>query len=172
MQDSFEQMIQKGAAVVDAGGGGMQITVFTKGQVVTTQHLALGTMRIREQLARKSRNLAQYELQIEELVKKELEVFKSMYLDKTDIKYLIIMGDYISEISRKIEKNGEDNTMEASRFLKYIRKLDKKSLEEIAEELNLSNDSDALVIPYMMIFKCMGGEHRGREPVGTWSQRQ
>lgn len=155
MQDSFEQMIQKGAAVVDAGGGGMQITVFAKGQVVTTQHLALGTMRIREQLARKSRNLAQYELQIEELVEKELEVFKSMYLDKTDIKYLIIMGDYISEISRKIEKNGEDNTMEVSRFLKYIRKLDRKSLEEIAEELNLSNDSDALVIPYMMIFKCM-----------------
>ena len=85
MQDSFEQMIQKGAAVVDAGGGGMQITVFTKGQVVTTQHLSLGTMRIREQLARKSRNLAQYELQIEELVEKELEVFKSMYLDRHQI---------------------------------------------------------------------------------------
>ena len=53
MREDFERMIQKGAAVVDAGGGGMQITVFSKGKVVTTQHLALGTMRTREQLARK-----------------------------------------------------------------------------------------------------------------------
>ena len=155
MQDSFEQMIQKGAAVVDAGGGGMQITVFAKGQVVTTQHLALGTMRMREQLARKSQNLAQYELQIEELVDKELEVFRSMYLKDIEIRYLIVMGDYISEISKNVEKNKEDHTVEVSRFLKYIHKLDQKSLEEISEELNLSNDSDALVIPYMMIFKCM-----------------
>lgn len=112
-------------------------------------------MRMREQLARKSNNLAQYELQVEELVDKELEVFKAMYLQETKIKYLIIIGDYISEISRKVEKNKEDNTIEAAKFLKYIRKLDEKTLEEISEELNLSNESDALVIPYMMIFKCM-----------------
>ena len=73
MRAEFEDMIQKGAAVLDAGGGGMQITVFSEGKVVTTQHLALGTMKMREQLARKSSNVAQYELQIEELVDKELE---------------------------------------------------------------------------------------------------
>ena len=155
MQGAFEQMIQKGAAVLDAGGGGMQITVFAKGQVVTTQHLALGTMRMREQLERKSNNLAQYELQIEEMVDKELEVFQSMYMNNVQIKYLIIMGDYISEISKKVEKEKEDNTIQVSKFLKYIRKLDKKNLEAISEELNLSDDNDALVIPYMMIFKCM-----------------
>ena len=33
MREDFERMIQKGAAVVDAGGGGMQITVFSKGKV-------------------------------------------------------------------------------------------------------------------------------------------
>ncbi len=155
MQEAFEQMIQKGAAVLDAGGGGMQITVFAKGQVVTTQHLALGTMRMREQLERKSNNLAQYELQIEEMVDKELEVFQSMYMNDVQIKYLIIMGDYISEISKKVEKEKEDNTIQVSKFLKYIQKLDKKNLEAISEELNLSDDNDALVIPYMMIFKCM-----------------
>lgn len=53
---------------------------------------------------KKSNNLAQYELQVEELVDKELEVFKAMYLQETKIKYLIIIGDYISEISRKVEK--------------------------------------------------------------------
>ena len=155
MREEFEGMIQKGAAVLDAGGGGMQLTIFSKGKVVTTQHLALGTMRMREQLARKSSNLAQYELQIEELVDKELEVFKAMYLKDAKIKYLIVIGDYISEISKNIEKEKEDNTIEISKFLKYLKRFDKKTLEQISEELNLSNENDALVIPYLMIFKCM-----------------
>lgn len=55
-------------------------------------------MRMREQLAKKSRNLAQYELQIEEMVVKEMEVFKAMYLENQEIEYLIVIGDYIAEL--------------------------------------------------------------------------
>lgn len=155
VQDEFERMIQKGAAVIDAGGGGMQITVFSKGKAVTTQHLALGTMRMREQLSEKSSNIFQYENQIEELVEKELEVFKAMYLCNVKVNYLIIMGDYITEIAKKVEKNHEENTVNIRKFVKYLEKLKRKNLEEIAEELGLTNENDALVIPYMMIFKCL-----------------
>lgn len=155
MREEFERMTQKGAAVLDAGGGGMQITVFSGGKVVTTQHLALGTMRMREQLARKSRSLAQYELQVEELVNKELTAFRGMYLADAKIKYLIVIGDYISEIARNIERETEDGAIAVPKFLQYIKKLGKKTLEEISEELNLSNESDELVIPFLMIFKCM-----------------
>ena len=52
MHEEFEKLIQKGAAFVDIGGGSMQVTVFANGKVVTTQHLALGTMKMREQLER------------------------------------------------------------------------------------------------------------------------
>lgn len=155
MREEFEDMIQKGAAVVDAGGSGLQITVFSKGKVVTTQHLGLGTMRMREQLAKNSGTLAQYRLQIEEMVEKELAVFKAMYLEKTKIQYLIVIGDYITEIVRNVEKNHDENTVEIPKFLNYIELLHEKNVEEIAEELNLSNEKDALIIPYMMIFKCM-----------------
>ncbi len=155
IREEFEKMIQKGAAVLDAGGGGMQITIFSKGDVVTTQHLALGTMRMREQLSKKSSNLEQYEHQIEELVVKELEVFKSIFLGSAKVRYLIIIGDYISEIVRKVEKNYDENTVDTQKFLKYLHRFNKQTLEEIMEELNLVNESDALIVPYMMIFKCM-----------------
>lgn len=155
MQDDFERMIQKGAAVVDAGGGGMQITVFSKGKAVITQHLALGTMRMKEQLAKKSSNAAQYAKQIEELVEKELEVFKAMFLKDVKMKYLIVMGDYITDMARKSDKNAQESLIETGKFLKYLDKLGRKNMEEIAEELNLANDNDSLVIPYMTIFKCL-----------------
>lgn len=155
MREEFETMIGKSAAVVDVGGAGLQITVFSQGKVVTTQHLGLGTMRMREQLAKKSSNLAQYELQIEEMVQKEMEVFKAMYLEHEKVKYLIIIGDYITELVRKVEKNHDENTVAISKFVHYLEKLGKKSLTQISEELNLANEHDALIVPYMIICKCM-----------------
>ena len=124
MREEFEHFIGRSAAVVDVSGSGLQITVFSKGKVLTTQHLGLGTMRMREQLAKKSRNLAQYELQIEELV-------------------------------CRLEKNRNKNTVSIEKFVQYMEQLGKKSLEEIAEELGLSNENDPLIVPYIIICKCM-----------------
>ncbi len=155
IRDEFEKMIQKGAAFVDAGGSGMQMTIFSKGKVVTTQHLGLGTMKLRERLEKRSMNLKQYEEHIEELVNKELEVFKSLYMENVKIKYLIITGDYVSDIVRLMDRKHVENTVETEKMLSFLKKFMNLSLEEIAEELELPYESDALLIPYMMILKCM-----------------
>ena len=97
-------MIKTSAAVVDVGGAGFQITLFSKGKILTTQHLGIGAMRMRQQLAKKSVSLAQYEQQIEEMVVKELAVFQSMYLKDTQIQYMIIIGDYMTEL---VQRGGE-----------------------------------------------------------------
>lgn len=155
MREEFEDMVKTSAAVVDVGGAGLQITLFSKGKVVTTQHLGLGTMRMRQQLARKSVNLLQYELQIEEMVEKELEVFKAMYLEEGHIEHLIVIGDYMTELVRRVEKNHDEKTEDVQKFLRYLDKLCKKSLEQISGELGLANENDALIIPYIIICKCM-----------------
>lgn len=155
MREEFEEMIQKGAAVVDVGGAGLQITIFSKGKVVTTQHLGLGTLRMREQLARKSTNLAQYQLQVEEMVEKELAVFMAMYMENIKIRYMVVIGDYITEVVRRIEKEHDENTVNIQKFVRYMEKMKCKSLEEISDEFGLSNESDSLIVPYMTIFKEM-----------------
>lgn len=158
MREEFESFIGKSAAVVDVGGAGLQITVFSKGKVLTTQHLGIGTMRMREQLEKKSRNLAQYELQMEEMVIKELEVFKAMYLENQKIEYLIVIGDYTTELVQKMERKYDENTVKIDRFLRFLERLGKKNLEQIAEELGLSNESDPLIVPYIIICKCIAKE--------------
>ena len=82
----FEKMIQKGTVVVDVGGGSMQITLFREGTAVTTQHIELGIMRIWEKLAQIRNMVSHYEPQIQELIDKELEIFKRLYLSDQEIK--------------------------------------------------------------------------------------
>lgn len=154
-REQFEHMIQTSAAVVDIGGSGIQITTFRNGQLQTTQHLEMGTVRLRELLSNRGQALSLYETQIEEYVNKKLEVFRSLYLE-TGVDYVIFMSDYCEELVTHLEKNHqEENVVKAERFVKYIEKLQKKSVEEICLELNLSNSKDPLIVPSIIVFKSM-----------------
>lgn len=154
-RDGFEELIQKRTAVIDIGGGGLQLTLFDNGSAVTTEYMAIGTMRLRNQLADKSANLEQYELQMEEMVNKELDVFCAMFLEGKKIPRLIFVGDYIMEVARKVEKKHDNKMVGAEKFIGYLDKIRKKSIEMISSELSIPNESDPLVVPYMIIFECM-----------------
>jgi exopolyphosphatase/guanosine-5'-triphosphate,3'-diphosphate pyrophosphatase len=153
-REPFEKMIHTSAAVVDIGGSGIQITTFREGKIETTQHLEIGTVRLRELLSDRGQALTMYETQIEEYVNKKLEVFRSLYLD-AGIDYVIFMSDYCEELVAHLDKNQSDKIVKAERFLKYIDKLLKKNVEEICQELNLANSSDPLIVPSMIVFKSM-----------------
>ena len=45
--------------------------------------------------------------------------------------------------------------------------LTKRLVEQISEELNLSNENDSLIIPYMIIFKCMARKMKAEKILGT-----
>ena len=47
----FQKIIEKGCAIVDVGGGSIQISLFDKDALVTTQNILLGSLRIRERLS-------------------------------------------------------------------------------------------------------------------------
>lgn len=150
-REEFDEMTKQGAAVVDIGGGNLQVTLFSEGRVITTQHMVLGTMRLREKLSGIKHNVAHYEGQIEELVNKDLEVFKSLYLKDHKIKYVIFMGDYIMDLMKKVEKKN-NKIVSAEKFVKAMRKLYKKNAEQITSELDLSNENDPLLILYIVLY--------------------
>ncbi len=150
-REEFDEMTRQGAAVVDVGGGSIQITLFSNGKVVTTQHMVLGTMRLREQLSTIENSVAHYENQLEELINKDLEVFKSLYMKNNKMKYVIFMGDYIMEMMKKAEKK-RSSIVSSEKFVKAMRKFYKKNIEQIASELNLSNENDPLLLPYLVLY--------------------
>ncbi len=153
-KEGFDEMTKDSAAVIDVGGGSLQITLFMGGSVVTTQHLAIGNMRLMEMLSGIDQNVQHLEYQMEELVDKELAVFLAQYMKPgEEIKNVILMGAFITEIMRKIKKSSENkNMVEADKFISFLKKLDKKSVEEISEELNLSNENDMLVLPSVILY--------------------
>lgn len=151
--ENFEDMIKTSAAIVDIGGASLQITLFRAGRLLTTQHLEIGTMKLRNLLYDPGHTDKMYRRRIEEYVNKKLEVFCSLYLTE-GVDYAIFMNDYGADLIRRIDLL-QGNTIKTERFLKYMEKFQKKSLLEITEELSLANDKDPLITPSLLLLKCL-----------------
>ena len=60
IENGFKKMIQKGTAILDVGGGNLQISLFDKDALVTTQSLKMGKRAYPSATERAGEN--QYEL--------------------------------------------------------------------------------------------------------------
>ena len=46
--EDFNKIMEKGTAIVDIGGGSIQLSLFEKGNLTTTQNMRLGVLRLQE----------------------------------------------------------------------------------------------------------------------------
>ena len=87
IETGFKKMIQKGTAILDVGGGNLQVSLFDKDALVTTQSLKIGSLRIRERLRKNWKSLCNhYDQLVEEFIRNDLAGFERLYLKERDIK--------------------------------------------------------------------------------------
>ena len=138
-QEKFEEMIKTSAAVIDVGGASLQITIFREGSLKITQHIEAGIMRIRNLLADRGQSLKMYETQIEEYMNKKLEGFRAMYMTEP-VDHVILISDYATELIRRMDEKEAGCQVKSEKFIKFINKLQKKTLEEIGDRFNLTRE--------------------------------
>lgn len=129
----FENLIEDSAVMVDVGGASLQITYFKNSSLITTQHVMLGTYSMHQSIE-KLKNLPDMEKQIISLIDKELDNFKTMYLKGEQIKYLIILGDGVMRVVKKLVSESDNDIIERDRLSNYMKKLQKKLFNAIWDD--------------------------------------
>ncbi len=147
----FDEVIKKGCAIVDVGGGSIQISLFDKERLVTTQNVRLGILRMRDMLVDLKLRTNNYEQLLEELIDNQLGSFKRLYLKGRDIQNIIIVDDYISYIMQKI--GGEQDTITTGQFSAFESILHTKTPEQIAKSLGMAEESASLLPPSASLIK-------------------
>ena len=97
IESGFKKAIQKGTAILDIGGGNLQISLFDKDALVLTQSIRMGSLRIRERLKELEKTTPHYDRLIEEFIRNDLTAFQRLYLKDRDIKNVILMGDFLTD---------------------------------------------------------------------------
>lgn len=142
----FNKIIQKGTAIVDVGGGSVQISLFDKDRLINTQNIRIGNLRIRERLAPFERYVTHIEKVIEEMVNSDLVSFKKMYLKDREIKNLIVVGDNFNDVAKVPSMTREE-------FMNLYTLVTEYSNDEAAEKLDVHAEEIYMLIPSLVIHK-------------------
>lgn len=155
----FDSIISDSCAIVDIGGGSIQISLFSDGKLGATQNLRLGILRLYEKIRSIDARESQRDAMISEMVDSQLEVFQKLYLNNRKIRNLIIVDDYISALmqSRKMED------VPAAAFIEYVRMARDMSVPEIARRVQIADDNVPLLyisgVLMERIIEAFGTEH-------------
>ena len=178
-ESEFQKIIQKGTAIVDVSFGSMQISLFDKDSLVSTQNLPLGVMAIGTILSKIPVHSWMQRSIIEEVVNKELGTYKKMYLKDRDlknrgIKNLIAIGELVLYLARDEvdyvasyrEKNtaltagesqgtwmGATDRVSAEDFMAYVDRLCQMSQDQIEERFGVNAGYATLLMPAAIIFR-------------------
>ncbi len=153
----FQTMVEKGTAIVDVGGGSVQISLFDKDTLVSTQNLPIGSLRIRERLAPYERESIHYDELVAELIRKDISNFKRMYLKNRKVDHMILVGDYFTNL---IFQNANDvNKIETrEEFQTWYDHVRKSSPKSIAEELGVPAEMASVLIPTAVVYHTLIAE--------------
>lgn len=149
IESGFKKMIQKGTAILDVGGGSLQVSLFDKDALVTTQALKMGSVRIRQRLQELEKSTIHYDKLVEEYIRNDITNFQRLYLKDRDIKNVILMGDFITDTIFQEEK--EDHIITKEEFMKRYEDLVGKSDYVLSQELSIDPEYASLVMPTLVV---------------------
>lgn len=143
--DVFNRVIEKGTAIVDIGGGSIQVSLFDKDTLVTTQNMRLGVLRLQDQLGRLNIRPEQNESMLEEIISSQIAVFKKLYLKDRVIENIIVVDDYISAVVGKNVDGLENTSVEAVAMDKFLERVRVKSIPEVSRILGMPEENVPLL---------------------------
>lgn len=151
----FNTIIRKGTAIVDIGSGSIQLSLFDKDSLVSTQNLPLGVMRLQQMVARIPADNELHRQMMWEIVENELFTYKKMYLKDREIKHLIGIGDnslfLFGHDVTKAEPVGDK--IPAKDISRFYERLCQMSIEQLEDQFSISEDYARLMLPGAVIYK-------------------
>lgn len=146
--ETFRKIIVDKTAIVDIGGGSIQISLFDNDTLIATQNLKLGVLRVQERLNHLNAKSGQMESLIDEMASAQLSTFKKLYLKDRTIKNIIVVDDYLSSWAvRKFGKDVNKSIVGIAEYEKIMENMRTGSRTQIASMLDIAEDK----VPLMFI---------------------
>ena len=148
------KIYHRGTLIVNIGSGGVEISVYSKGNLRFTEYIRVGSLRLREILADLERLTLDFPSIVEEFVESRID-FLQPRLEKLNIRSFIGLGGELRTITRLC--TGNDNSKDE----KFISKEALSSLynrvhtmttEQIIQDYGLDRSQAGVLLPSIIMF--------------------
>ncbi len=144
--ESYRKIIEGKTAIVDIGGGSIQLSLFDNDTLVSTQNIRIGVLRLQELINHLNAKSTQLENLIDEMATAQLATYKKLYLKDREIQNIIIVDDYISPwVVKRAYKENQKAMVNKAQFDEFMKMLHSTGKTEIAKRMDISEEKVPLV---------------------------
>ncbi len=152
--ETFRKIIEDKTAIVDIGGGSIQLSLFDNDVLTATQNLKLGVLRVMELLNRLNAKSSQMESLIDEMASAQLSTFKKLYLKDRTIKNIIVVDDYLSPyVVRRFGRDPSKAIATLEDYEKLMDMLRSQSRSQIASNMGIAEERVPMVFISAVILR-------------------
>lgn len=150
----FSVLAQEGVMLVDIGAGSIQITVFSQGELLFSQNMLLGSLRIRELLADLERRTADFAGLMEAYISSDLTDYHPLEPKSIHYKNLIVLGGEMDQLKILAGQNPDALTrLTAKQFdLIYQQILSIRPID-LSLDKSVSIEHASLLLPSAIIVR-------------------
>ena len=109
----------------------------------------MGSLRIRQRLQELEKTTIHYDKLVEEFIRNDLMSFQRLYLKDKDIRNVILMGDFITDMI--FQEEMEDRIITREEFMTRSEDTVGKSVDLLAQEMEIDPEYASLVVPTMVV---------------------
>ena len=149
--ESFENVIKKGTAIVNIGGSSLQISVFDKDKLITTQNVRIGRITTRNRYYPLAKNNEHFEQILRELLAHEIAGFGKLYQKDRQITTLIATNKELQLLFRSLYPLRESLIITKEELADACRKTVAMNPEEIAKRCSIPTEFSMFVAPSVII---------------------
>lgn len=153
-EPDFNDIIKKGALVVEVGSGSSQATCFTGGLLQVSQNLRLGSIRINEFLGDLERTTDSYNDLLAEYIEGDIYTSYMNHFHEYTINTILAVGEGLRTLQKYIDLYyPKKNTLSAEEMNDIYKSLATHSIQNLAHIAETSEEQARLILPTAMIYK-------------------
>ena len=148
---SFEKVIKKGTAIVNIGGSSLQISVFDKDKLITTQNIRIGRITTRNRIYPLAKNNEHFEKLLRELLAHEIAGFEKLYRKDRQISTLIATNKELQLLFRSLYPQRESLIITRQELSEACGRVVSMMPDQIARSCSIPAEFSMFVAPSAVI---------------------
>lgn len=154
--EEFKQLIRQSTAILNIGGGSIQVSLFDKDSLIATQNMRLGVLRLRERLAMLKSKTNHYAELISDIANPHLSIFKKMYLKNRKIQNIILVDDYVSYVMQnEALTHDSPGYLPCKEFMRQVERLRQVPTSYFIKSMNIPVEKSDLFYHSAVLIKKM-----------------
>lgn len=148
----YHEVVTKNTVIVDVGAGSVQVSLFDKTNLVITENIHIGAVRVRDYLTMAGTRAGRLDKILSEYVEGDIVTFRNIYLNDKGIKNIIAVGEVVDALKKLSPDLAAEGRITRAQFEDIYDRIVALTPQELSERYGIPYERATLMLPNIIIY--------------------